>query len=416
MSETIANNNQSKWMTYENGILLLLGFTFGLIFFDRNAINFLAPYFMEDLGINNTQLGLLNSALALSWALSAYFVSAMSDQSGVRKPFLLLSVVTFSVCSAIGGLASTFAFLILARIVMGIAEGPFLPICFSIMNAESSPHRRGFNAGFMQNVFAALLGTTLAPLIMVAIAEAYDWQAAFYLTGIPGLICAFLIWKFLREPKIVETAETHQLNKPGIVASLQMLSIHNVLICSLVSICMVAWFLITFSFQPVFLTQYRGFSEGQMSVVTSVMGICTVLCGFLVPALSDRIGRKPVMVFFCFMGVITPLAALYFNGPLWMLGMLMFIGWSATGAFPIFMGVIPAESVSPLMAASSMGLIVSIGELVGGVGGPAIAGRLADMYSLQYPMYIIAGLAFTGGVLSLFLKETAPSIIASQTD
>jgi MFS family permease len=140
----------------------------------------------------------------------------------------------------------------------------------------------------------------------------------------------------------------------------------------------------------------------------SVIGLCTVICGFLIPAWSDRIGRKPVMVIFCFMGMITPLAALFFDGPMWMLGALLFIGWSGTGAFPLFMGVIPGESVSPALAASSMGLVVAIGELIGGVGAPSVTGWFADQTSLQAPVYAIAILAFIAGVLSLFLTETAP--------
>jgi MFS family permease len=80
--------------------------------------------------------------------------------------------------------------LLVARIIMGFAEGPFLPICFSVMNVVSSPKRRGVNAGLMQNFFASLLGTSLAPLVLPWLAEVYDWRTAFYLSAIPGLICA----------------------------------------------------------------------------------------------------------------------------------------------------------------------------------------------------------------------------------
>ena len=91
-------------------------------------------------------------------------------------------------------------------------------------------------------------------------------------------------------------------------------------------------------------------------------GFATMFCGFLVPAWSDRVGRKPAMVIFCFMGIVTALAALYFEGPMWVLGLLLFIGWSGTGAFPIFMGVVPGETVPKALTASSMGLVVCIGE------------------------------------------------------
>ena len=85
------------------------------------------------------------------------------------------------------------------------------------------------------------------------------------------------------------------------------------------------------------------------------------------------------------------------------------IGWSGTGAFPIFMGVVPGETVPRAMTASAMGLVVCIGELIGGVSVPTLAGRIADATSLAAPIIIVGVCAFCGGVAALFLKETAPS-------
>lgn len=400
----------SKWLTYENGLLLLLGFTFGIVFFDRNAVTFLTPFFIEELNLNNTQIGILGSGLALAWALSAYFISAWSDRSGVRKPFLVITVIVFAVCSFMSGIAGSFMMLLMARIIMGTAEGPVLPICLSIMNAESTPKRRGLNAGLMQTFFAALLGSTLAPIILVFLAESYGWRITFFLAGIPGLICALLIWRYVREPKtdaIQSTAQqTGQSHTMGII---QMLRVHNIRVCSLISCCMVAWLLLGWTFLPIFFTNYRDFSPTQMGYLMSVLGICTMVSGFLVPALSDRVGRKPVMIIFCLMSLLAPLTALYFNGPLWVMGLLLFIGWSGSGVFPLFMGVVPSETVSYKFAATAMGLVVCIGEIIGGVITLPAAGWVADRTSLESPILIMAGCALAGGLISLFLTETAPA-------
>ncbi len=405
---------QKGLLTYENGILVLLGFTFGLIFFDRNAVGVLTPFILEDLQLSNTQLGMLSSMLALAWAISAYAFSAWSDRRGARKPFILVSILVFSACSALSGLAGSFGFLLLARIVMGVAEGPFLPICLSVMNQESSPHRRGMNAGIMQNVFAALLGTTLAPIVLTALASVLDWRLTFFMTGIPGLICAFLVWKFMREPRAIvnEEAQVAEAGEKPVFSALGMLKEHNIRVCALISICLVSWFLVTLTFIYVYLPTVRGLTPEETGGVTSVMGFSTMLCGFLVPGLSDRIGRKPVMIVFTFIGMVTPLTALYFDGPLWMMGLLFFIGWSATGSFPLFMGVVPGETVSPKLAASSMGLVVCIGELVGGFVSPSLAGLLADQNGLAVTMYFCLVCAFLSGIAALFLKETAPSQVA----
>jgi len=405
------SDNKKGFFTYENGILVLLGFTFGLIFFDRNAVGVLTPFILDDLQLSASQLGMLSSMLALAWAISAYVFAAMSDRTGARKPFILVSILVFSACSALSGLAGSFGFLLLARIVMGVAEGPFLPICLSVMNRESSPHRRGMNAGIMQNVFAALLGTTMAPLVLTALAQQFDWRVTFFLTGVPGLICAFLVWKFMREPEPeTQAGEAQEAMK---FSALGMLKEHNIRVCALIAICLVSWFLVTLTFIFLFLPTMRGLTPSETGAVTSAMGISTMLGGFLVPGLSDRIGRRPVMIVFTFIGMVTPLTALFFDGPLWMMGVLFFIGWSATGSFPLFMGVVPGETVNPKLAASSMGLVVCIGELVGGFASPWLAGIMADATSLNAPMYFCLVCAFLSGIAALFLKETAPSKVGT---
>jgi predicted MFS family arabinose efflux permease len=350
---------------------------------------------------------LLGSGLALAWALSAYFVAAWSDVLRARKPFVLVSILVFSVCSAISGLATSFAFLLAARILMGIAEGPFLPVCLSIMNVESSPHRRGLNAGVMQNVFAAVIGTSLAGVILTWLAEMFDWRVTFLLTGIPGLICALLVFLYLKEPARAPESEAGQPHRIG-RGALAMLKEHNIRVCCVVSIFMVSWFLVVLIFLQPTLVAFRGLTESQYAFAFFVMGLNAAIFGFLVPAISDYVGRKPAMVVFCFMGMVGPIAALYFGGSLWALAALLFVGWSGTGAFPLFMGVVPGETVPRALAASSMGLVVMIGELVGGVAMPWIAGRVADETSLAAPMTIAAACAFCGGVAALFLKETAP--------
>ena len=402
---------KSRFYSYENGLLLLLAFTFGVAFFDRNAINFLNPYIIKDLGLSNFQVGMIGSGMAAAWALAAYLIAAWSDRTGVRKPFLLATVAVFSVCSFLSGLAGIFLVLLLARIIMGMAEGPILPISLAIMNTESTPSRRGINAGILQTFFGALLGTTVAPLVVVSLAELYGWRVTFFLAGIPGLICAVLIWIFVREP--VEEKKQEAEDKGAGTNPLKMLSIHNVLLCSLISCCMVAWYLLVMIFIPLVFTEYRGFTEIQMSHLMSVTGVCTVIGGFMLPGISDRIGRKPVMIIFCLVSMLAPLSALYFSGPLWMLGLLLFIGWSGSATFPLFMGVIPSESVSPCLTATAMGLVVCFGELSGGALAPVLSGWTADQTSLAAPALIAAGCALTAGILSVFLIETAPAITGS---
>lgn len=408
---------RGKLVSYENAVLLLLGLTFGFLFFDRNAAGFLAPFIGPDLKLSNQQIGFISSGLSITWAISAYVFGAWSDRTGIRKPFLILCVLAFSACSFLSGLAGSFAALVSARMLMGLAEGPFLPVALSIMNAESGEHRRGFNMGVLQNGFSALLGSFAAPLVLMPLAEHYSWRLSFFVAGIPGLICALLIWRFIREPAAPprpqgQAAAAHA-ELSGFVA---MLRVRNVWLCSIISCFMVAWMVLGWAFLPTFFVQYRHIPPADTKWLMSTLGVCAAFGGFVIPALSDRIGRRPVMIVFCLLGALCPLAALYYSGPLVGLAGLMFVGWLAAGAFPLYMGTIPSESTSPLLIATAMGLVVGIGEIVGGFAVPPIAGTIADQTSLAAPILIEAGCALVGGLFAVFLVETAPAKVRAQAE
>jgi MFS family permease len=406
---------QRGFWKYENRLLIILAVSFGFAFFDRNAINYLAPFIVRELKLTNTQVGLLGSVLSLSWALSGYVIGRWSDAAGVRKPFLVVILLIFSVCSILSGLAPSFSTLLAARLVMGIAEGPMLPVCLAIMTAESSPARRGLNVGIVQSVFASLLGASIAPLVLVQLAEWFNWRIAFFLAGIPGILCALAVLRWVREPQIAAVTVVQAVGPANHGARFVILRERNIWLCSAIACLMVSWLMLHQNFLPLFLTAVRGLSYQQMSRVLSVLGVCAAIVGFAGAAVSDRVGRKPVITGVCLICMITPLAALYFHGPMPVLAAMMFVGWIGTAAFAIFMGVIPCETIPARHAATAMGLVMCAGEVVGGFGAPLAGGWAADLTTLAAPIQIAAACALGAAVLSLFLKETAPVKIGAST-
>src|SRR5256885_14874340 len=77
------------------------------------------------------------------------------------------------------------------------------------------------------------------------------------------------------------------------------------------------------------------------------------------------------------------------------------------------MGTIPSETIPARYVATSMGLTVGVGEVLGGVSGPALAGTAADHYGLTAPLFMQGGCAIVGALLALALKETAPRRVAA---
>jgi ACS family hexuronate transporter-like MFS transporter len=406
---------QPRRAHYEVRLVALLSLNFGILFFDRNALNFVMPFVKPDLGLTNTQVGLTASALSFAWALSALFVGAAADRGGRRKLFLIAATIAFSLCSFISGLATSFLILLGSRLLMGLAEGGVAPISQSITALAVSPARRGLAMGVMQNFGSNLLGSFAAPVLLVAFATAFGWHRTFYLAGIPGLISAFLLWRFIQEPASVAALPLEPRQSLRSRLS-EILAHRNILLCVWIAILLVSYLVICWAFTPLFLTKVRGFTPGQMGWLMGTLGLSATLGSFIVSGISDRIGRRPVIVFTCFLGVILPLGALFYQGSIWMLAAIFFFGWALTGAFPLFMGTIPSETVSARHMTTAMAIIMGSGEVVGGVISPAAAGWAADLVGLGAPLWIMMGLCSGAGVLALALNETAPAFRKSHND
>ncbi len=384
--------------------LLLLGLAWGFAYWDRMSITFLSKDVVNELHLNNTELAALPAALAFTWAIGAYLIGLWSDRLGARKPFLLAAIVVFSLCSVLSGLATSFWTLFAARLVMGTVEGPFLPICLAILMAVTAQQRRGLNAGIIQNVFGSVLGTVLAPLVLVALANAYSWHAAFYLSAVPGLILALLIWWLIDEPPRA-AASASAVQADSIWA---MLSVRNIALCCGISVLMVGSLVIGSIFIPRYITETLGKSTTVMSHVMAVLGFCPAIGGVLVPGLSDRFGRRPVMIAFCALLALCPVAALTVHGSVGLMTALMAISWVGAGSFPLFMGVVPSETISARRAATAMGLVIGVGEIGGGALSPVIAGRLADLSTLAAPLIFQTVTPLIAALLALGLRETNP--------
>lgn len=407
----MAHNKKSA--SYENVLLCVLFLTFGFVFFDRLALSFLFPFLQKELQLSNSHLGMLSSVLALAWAASGALAGAWSDRYGRRKPLLIAAVILFSLCSALSGLVGGFLSLLLFRGIMGLAEGPILPLSQSLMVEASSPHRRGLNMGLLQGSAAGLLGAVIGPPVLVALAEHFGWRHAFIVSLLPGLLIAWLIWRYVRAeaPPVKPTTASANTSKGSRLA---LLKSRNILLCTLISCVFVTWFIVLISFTPIFLVNSRGFSPATMGNLMSCLGAAWVVWGFAVPAISDRIGRRPTLVVFSLLAACCPLALLYAPDAT-SLGVLLLLTYTGLGCFTLFMATIPAETVPRAAIATALGLIMGLGELIGGFVAPTIAGFAADQFGLSIVMWMSCGGALLAAVLSLFLRETAPAVLARRS-
>ncbi|MDR2914399.1 MAG: MFS transporter [Tannerella sp.] len=416
-------NKKKKFWRYENWMVMILMCTFGFVMFDRFAIATLAP-FMGDIGMGPEKLGFVMSAFALSWGVAGYIGAAIADITANKKRVLWISVLCFSICSFLTGLAQNFAMLVGIRLLMGLFEGPVMPVQQAFTLAQSTPSRRGFNMGLVTTTSVGLISSLLGPIILVALYKTIGWRPTFFMTLIPGLIIAFLIYKVLKEPDMTKVeGSVSKADKISFRDSLTILKNRNVITSLFYSVFIITWYVSMLTFTPLYLMNVKlaaltasdpDAAATIMSLIMAAFGAGAIIWGMVVPAWSDKIGRKPMTILFSLLAaVIAPIGFIYFDSP-WALAACAFFGWCGTGVFPLYLVAIPGESVDPKYATSAIGAVQLAGEILGGVIGVAIAGMLGGKFGLDASLIFSAccmGVAF---LVAFGYYESAPLVVAKR--
>jgi predicted MFS family arabinose efflux permease len=389
---------------YERRLVVLLFFTWGIVFLDRMSQLYLAPYFAPEFHLRAQQIGVLTAVLAISWAVSGFFFGALSDRFG-RRVVLIPAILGFSALSWISGLAHNFEQLLLARALMGLAEGPCWPVITALIEETSPPERRGRNVGIVVSA-AALAGLALAPILTTQVAAHFGWRWAFFLAGIPGILISLLIARFVKEPKPHACGAGHE---PASLSDYFSLLRHrNIWLCSIGAFGFMAWLFVENAFAPLYITEVAHQSPTTAGWLLGISGLGSFFVGFLLPALSDRVGRKPTLLVVSLFSTMIPIALqiplLYQHQ--WLLAAIIFVTNGGQCMPALIMVLVPTESVPARFSATAIGLVTLVGEILGATAAPALAGTLAGKYGLGVCLWMSAGGTMLVFLASLFLKET----------
>ena len=394
-------------MKYEWRAVLLLFVAFGLVGLDRFAINSLFPAMKRDLHLTYQDLGDVTGVLAISWGVAATAMGPVSDRFG-RRIVLIPSVLAFSALAGLSGLTTGIGSLLVVRTLMGVAEGAFLPACIAATIEASKPSRHGFNFGF-QGTGLPLIGLGLGPILTTQVLDITgSWRWSFCIVSLPGLVVAYLMYRVLRdtqgtvgaEPDAAQSATGKDLSWRDVVRS------RNVVLAALIMVCIAGSLNVVIAMTPSYLMNHLRLDERHMGFILSGVGLGGLSGGLLLPALSDRIGRKSVML----LGAASATVALWaFSrspaNPLLLTCLLWAIANFAFGIISINVGPLTVESTPAALASTAAGLVAGVGELVGGGLAPPLAGYVADHYGIEHVFGVALAALVTCVLLICFVKE-----------
>ena len=179
--------------------LTLLTVTYFFSYMDRQILSILLEPIKADLGVSDTQLGLLTGlAFAVFYAVLGIPVARLADRHN-RVNIIAISLALWSVMTGLCGLAQNFLQLLLARIGVGVGEAGSSPPSHSMIADLYPPEKRSGAMGIysLGVVFGAGFGTLIGGLL----AAAYGWRIAIIAVAIPGVILAVVLKMFVVEPR-----------------------------------------------------------------------------------------------------------------------------------------------------------------------------------------------------------------------
>jgi len=203
-------------------LLLLLAYVFN--FLDRQIVSILKIPIKAELGLTDTQLGLMGGiAFASVYSTLAIPAARIADRKG-RVPVIAAAVGIWSLFTALCGLTQSFAQLFVARMGVGIGESGGVAPSYALIAHHFPPNRRAaalavFSLGIpIGSAFGLFFGGWLA--------QSFNWRTAFMVIGLAGLPIAALIWRLVPEAPTAaaDAAAEAEQDEPGFLAAFELLA------------------------------------------------------------------------------------------------------------------------------------------------------------------------------------------------
>jgi predicted MFS family arabinose efflux permease len=372
-----------------------------LNFLDRQVLAILAQPVKHDLGLTDTQLGMLTGLFfALFYTTGGIPVAALADRYN-RVRIVAAAAAAWSFFSAACGLATGFVSLALARIGVGAGEAGGSAPSYSIISDYFPPGERG--VGLAIYSLGVPLGTMAGAAGGGWLASQYGWRTAFLVLGGVGLVMAPLLGFAVREP--IRGRFDHGPAAPGSTEPPpSLLEAVRFFVCSpilvLTSLAAGATALTiygTLAWMPSFLIREEGMALGQIATHYSLVaglgiGLGTALGGLA----ADKLGsRRPALYalvpgFSCL--AVVPFLFLVTQAPDWSTALFYLFGpYTLTNiylapALTIIQNNVPARHRSTAGALFLFAL-----NLIGLGLGPLFVGVMSDHLASQGDSHSLRG-------------------------
>lgn len=334
----------------------------------------------------------------------ALITGPISDRIG-RRRILLLGTAAMCVTLFLHYYVSDFVTLLLVRALTGMAAGMLSGVAPSYIGDYFPSEKRGWANGLVMTGIAAgqILGIPAGTLL----ADWFTFSAPFVFFSLPMALSFLLVWFYVPQPQVAREGMTNI--RTSVVRYIDMLRNTQTLAAAAAYAMMFIGITFYVIYLVVWIEETFGATGREVASLFAVAGVASVIVGPWAGRLSDRIGRKIMIVgaciglFFLMAATTTILTSFWMAYPLFFC--IMVLVSARMGPFQALLSeIVPDERRGSLMSLS-----IAIGQLAMGVGS-MLAGFVYT--NLGYTASSIIGafaMLIMGVIVWFFIPETRSS-------
>ncbi len=369
-----------------------------IVDFDGSAYAFAAPFIISNVNLPLYYLGILISGYAAGIAIFSLIGGLLFDKFS-PKLTVTISILIFSVFTITTGYSTTALEVLLSRLIVGFGVGMFQSSSIGVLG-DTNPEFRG--TGTMLWGVLAGVGTTAAPYIFLPFLPNY--HIPFLLSGILGFIVAAIFFAVV--PSVFKKEE-----KPK---NPLKLALNKYTIYPIVAMFFFGFTLLNIlGYYSEFLVKIVNFSGAETAVLISMLGVGGIVFGIPAGFVSDKIGRKPILLVGILLILVSIIAITYApkNYVAFILLTIMFgTGWAI---YSILTPTAGQDMVKDEAVGSASGTIL-MSFNIGGIIGPLMLASYITVTRFRtgmlYFMIVPAVIALIITVFMKFPKSTKQAV------
>ncbi len=261
-------------------VVLLLAVAVFINYVDRGNLATASPLLKDELGLTNSQVGVLLSAFFWSYAPLQPVAGWLAQRYDVRY-VLAAGLVIWAIATILVGLATSFAMLLVLRLLLGVGESVTYPSNSKLLAQRAPEHQRGRVNGLI-GCFQGL-GPTFGTLVGGLVMARFGWRVAFVAFGLVSLLW-LLPWFIVTRDGTATAGGQHGAPLPY----LTLLKQRAIWGSSLGQFCSTYSFYFVLTWLPLILVKSYGYSLKDMAQIGAGVYAIYALSSVLMGWISDR--------------------------------------------------------------------------------------------------------------------------------